>query len=468
MVDIGPGNRYGLSFQHNAVCRMTRTVIIGNGVAGISCARRLRQLDVEESIAVISSESEYFFSRTALMYVYLGHLRWQDLEPYERKSWHQLGIERVLARVTQIDFRARNLQLDTGQTIGYDRLILATGSIPNRFGWPGEDLQGVCGFYSKQDLEYIEGLSPGIRRAVIVGGGLIGIELAEMFHSRNIPVTLLVREPEYWNSVLPVEEARMISAHLRKKGIDLRLGMQLREMEGDEDGRVCAVLTTEGERIECNFTGLTAGVRPNIDWLIGGPLETDRGILVDPFLQTNLPGVFAIGDCAQLRNPVEGRKPIEAVWYSGRKMGECLAINLAGRKAPYDPGIWFNSAKFFDIEYQVYGSVLPNPAPGTDSIFWQHPAGDRSIRIVYDSTSGSITGINLLGLRFRHEVCDKWLREGAQIEYVLSNIRLAFFDPEFFPDFAPPLLDAYLTKTGKQLRLHAAGKLAEVLRFLKS
>lgn len=447
---------------------MPRTVIIGNGVAGISCARKLRQLDVEESISVISSESEYFFSRTALMYVYMGQMRWQDLEPYERQSWRQQSIECILARVAQIDFDERTLTLDNGQKMGYDRLILATGSVPNRFGWPDEGLKGVTGFYSKQDLEHIELLSPGIRRAVIVGGGLIGIELAEMFHSRNIPVSMLVRESEYWNSVLPVEEAKMISAHIRTKGIDLRLGVELKELEGDEDSWVCAVHTPEGDRIECNFVGLTAGVRPNIDWLKGGPLETDMGILVDSLLRTNIPGIYAIGDCAQLRKPAEGRKPVEAVWYSGRKMGECLALNLAGRETPYDPGIWFNSAKFFDIEHQVYGSILPNPAPGTESILWNHPASDRSIRIVYDTPTGCLRGINLMGVRFRHEVCDKWLRDKTPVEHVLANIRLAFFDPEFFPDFAPPLLEAYSKKSGRQLRLHSSDKLSDVLRFLRS
>src|SRR5690606_35027609 len=114
-------------------------------------------------------------------------------------------------------------------------------SAPNKFGWPGQDLDGVSGLYSYQDLQNMERFSEGLQRAAIVGGGLIGIEMAEMFHSRHIPVTFLVREESYWDMVLPAEESAMVNRHIREHGMDLRLSTELKEIVDDGSGRACAV-----------------------------------------------------------------------------------------------------------------------------------------------------------------------------------------------------------------------------------
>ncbi|MBK9107091.1 MAG: NAD(P)/FAD-dependent oxidoreductase [Saprospiraceae bacterium] len=445
---------------------MYKTLIIGNGIAGVSCARWLRK-NTDDEIQMVSQESEYFFSRTALMYVYMGHMRWQDLEPYERSFWAKNKIDLLQGKVLSIDYELKIAYLENEKTLAFDRLVLALGSKSNKFGWPGEDLEGVSGFYSKQDLEYIEQKSNNIKRAVIVGGGLIGIELAEMFHSRKIPVTILVRESEYWSSVLPPEEAAMISKHIRKNEIDLRLNCQLQSILGDQ-GQVNAIVTDQQEHIPCEFVGITAGVRPNIDLVKGSQLSTDKGILVDEYLQTNIPNVYAIGDCAQLTNVSKGRKAIEAIWYSGRQMGETLAANLSGNTKSYNPGIWFNSAKFFDIEYQVYGYVPSKIVAPFDSIYWEDPAGEKSIRLVYDLSNHQISGFNLMGVRFRHEVCEKWISQNSSIQEVLAKIRMAFFDPEFYPDYSSGILDAYFQKTGKKIIPKSSGKLNAVLNFLKS
>jgi NADPH-dependent 2,4-dienoyl-CoA reductase/sulfur reductase-like enzyme len=133
---------------------------------------------------------------------------------------------------------------------------LATGSKSNKFGWPGQDLKGVQGLYHLQDLENMENATQqGLTRAVIVGGGLIGIEMAEMFHSRHIPVTFLVREDSFWNAVLPAEESEMINKHILDNGIDLRLNEELQEIKG-LDGNVSSIVCkNSGEEIDCEFVG---------------------------------------------------------------------------------------------------------------------------------------------------------------------------------------------------------------------
>ncbi|MBP8239828.1 MAG: NAD(P)/FAD-dependent oxidoreductase [Saprospiraceae bacterium] len=410
-----------------------RIIILGNGIAGITAARFIRKWS-DHSITVISGETDYFFSRTALMYVYMGHLRFQDTQPYEARFWKKNRIELVQAWVDAIDVNARKLQLRDGRSLTYDKLIIATGSLTNKFGWPGQELGRVQGLYHRQDLESMEAATPHVKNVVVVGGGLIGIEMAEMFHSRHIPVTMLVREKSYWNGVLPAEESDMINRHIREHGIDLRLSTELREIAADGTGNAGAVVTNTGEQIVCQFVGITAGVRPNVDMLRDSGIEIGRGVLVNDHLQTNQPDVYAIGDCAELRTPKTGRRAIEAVWYVGRMMGETVAQNICRTPVEYDPGIWFNSAKFFDIEYQVYGDV-PTEYEHTGKTSWYRESGcgRKSVRIVYDQATERVLGFNLMGTRFRQEVCYHWISSGASLETVLRDLQQATFDPEFQP-----------------------------------
>lgn len=351
--------------------------------------------------------------------------------------------------------------------MNYDKLIIASGSKPNKFSWPGKDLQGVQGLYHLQDLERMETATQnGIKRAVIVGGGLIGIEMAEMFHSRHINVTFLVRESSFWNAVLPVEESEMINNHILAHGIDLRLGEELQEIKG-ENGKVISVICkNSGVQIPCDFVGLTVGVSANIDILKGSEIRTNKGIVVDAYLQTSIQDIYAIGDCAELSHPDAGRKSIEAVWYTGRMMGKTVAKTICNKPTKYNPGIWFNSAKFFDIEYQVYGNIPTNIPENITSLYWQHPSGNKSIRINFETSSGAVTGFNLLGIRYRQSVCEKWITDKTHIEEVIENLSLANFDPEFFDQYEGAFLEMYNQKSGKSLILKSKRKLSMVTKFL--
>jgi NADPH-dependent 2,4-dienoyl-CoA reductase/sulfur reductase-like enzyme len=408
-------------------------VIIGNGIAGVTAARGVRRRRPDARITVVSGESDHHWSRPALMYVYMGHMRFRDTQPYEAGFWRENRIDLVRGWVTSIDPEARRVELDGARVLAWDKLLIATGSQPNRFGWPGQDLDRVSGMYTLQDLEALERWSLGLKRAAIVGGGLIGVELAEMLHARGVHVTFLVREAAYWNNVLPQREAEIVGDVIRAAGVDLRLGTELVEIVDDGAGRAGAVIDSEGERLEVGYVGLTAGVRPQISAVEGSGIATARGVLVDRQLRTDRDGVYAAGDCAEIVTGEGERSRIEAVWYTGRAQGEIAAENLCGGAAEYRPGTWFNSAKFFDLEYMVYGDVPSAQQQGTEgapeSLFWEHGSGRKSLRLVH--RDGTLVGVNLLGLRFRHRVCEAWIDEGRSIEHVLGRLRDAAFDPEF-------------------------------------
>ena len=414
---------------------MKHIVIIGNGIAGVTAARHIRKHS-NNQITIISAETDYFFSRTALMYVYMGHMTFEHTQPYENWFWKKNNINLKNAYVETVRTTEKKLQLSNGETMTYDTLVIATGSKPNKFGWPGQELNGVQGLYHKQDLENLERYAPNnqiCKRAVIVGGGLIGIELAEMLRSRNIAVTFLVRENSFWNGVLPEGESQMINQHILDHHVDLRLSTNLKAIIPDENGKVKSVIIEEtGEELACDFVGLTAGVSPNINFLKSSDIKVNRGVLVNRFLETSVPDVYAIGDCAEQRQPIGNRRPIEAVWYTGRMMGETLAQTICGNKTAYNPGHWFNSAKFFDIEYQTYGWVFSKPKEGNAHFHWKHPEENLCITIEYNVTTQKFEGINTLGIRMRHEVFDRWLTEERTVDYVIDNLSEANFDPEFY------------------------------------
>lgn len=421
-------------------------VIIGNGISGVSLARHVRKLSYKK-ITIISDEAPFFFSRTALMYVYMGHMKWEHLQAYEEDFWKKNNIALLQARVQHVNAKDKCLVFEDASQMSYDQLVIATGSKPNKFGWPGEDLDGVQGLYSKQDLENLERNAPDVvvcSRAVIVGGGLIGIELAEMFASRNIPVTFLVREKSFWHNVLPSFSSEMLNEHILSHGIDLRLGVNLQEIKSKNGKRVSSVIISENnEEIHCDVVGLTAGVSPNIDFLKSSEIETHKGILVNEFFETNVKGIFAIGDCAERKYPLGNRPPIEAVWYTGRIMGETLAQTLCGNPQHYQPGPWFNSAKFFDIEYQTYGWVFPQPKEGNAHFYWRLNNEEKCIEIEYEEKTGVLRGINSFGIRLRHEFFDACLRNETSVEEVLSRFKEAQFDPEFTPSYQKALLSSW-------------------------
>ena len=418
---------------------MKHIVIIGNGISGITAARHIRKRS-NHKITIISGESEYFFSRTALMYVYMGHLKFEHTKPYEDNFWKKNKIELVFDWVDKVESTTKSLTLRTKRTIQYDTLIIASGAKPNQFGWPGQDLKGVQGLYHKQDLELMEQNTKGVQHAVLVGGGLIGVEMAEMLLSRNISVTFLVRENAFWSNVLPLQEANLISRHIRTHHVDLGFNTELKEIKGDSNGRVQSIITKSDEEISCQFVGLTVGVSPNISFLKDSGITTARGVLVNEYLETNLPDVYALGDCAERTYELPGRRNIEQVWYTGRMMGEVVAQTICGKKTKYEPGPWFNSAKFFDIEYQTYGQV-GNELKGHESEFyWEHSSGTKCVHLIWNTMTREFIGINTFGIRMRHEKLDAWLRAKKSVDFVIEHLAEANFDPEFFTHYEKEIM----------------------------
>ena len=411
-------------------------VIIGNGIAGINAAEEIRRRNSQDEIVIISSESDHFFSRPALMYVHCGQLSERCIEPFERDHYARMNYTRVRDRVLSLDSAGKTLKMESGESIPYERLLIASGSKPFRVEYPGINLDGVGAFVSWDDMVWLKESAKNAKRAVIVGGGLIGIEALEIVCLAGVKTTFLIREDHFWPVAFSKEEGDMIVEHIKEHSCNVILETLTQEIVG-ENSKVVGLKTDKGETIPCDMLVFAIGVTPNNDFLKDSGLDLDErgGIVVDRYLKTNLPDIWAAGDCASVKWFNDIIRP-EQLWYTSRDQGKVVGENMVGSVVAYERGTFYNSAKFFDIEYTTAGLINMRVA-GEQNWFHRVPGRYISQRITYlpDQT---VIGVNTLGSRWDHNVFVRWIDERRSLEFVLEHFNEANFDEEFFEEISVP------------------------------
>lgn len=407
-------------------------VIVGNGIAGIEAALAIRARDTGARVTLVSEEHDHLFSRTALMYVLCGQLSLRDTEPYDRELYARMGFERVRDRVVALDAGARRLTLAGGGSLGWDRLLLAVGSRARAVPVPGGD--DVPGFVTLRDLARIDAEARPGRHAAVIGGGLIGIEVVEALLSRGVRVTFLVREPSYFPMALDVHEAAVVAEHVRAHGVDVRLETGVTHV--GRAGERTALTLTDGATLDVDFAIAAVGVVPNTTFLEGSGLalaEGSRAVEADDALRTNVPDVWAAGDCANVTWADGGRRP-EQLWYTARDQGRVAGASMLGDDVRYRRGAWYNSAKFFDLEYTTAGWIPPGDRPHDCATWYQQVPGQAVTQRIL-VRGDRVVGFNLLGSRWDHAVLLRWIQERRPLAWVLDHMDEARFDEEFTPRF---------------------------------
>lgn len=418
-------------------------VIVGNGVCGMEAALALRAREAKARVTLVSEEHDHFFSRPALMYVFAGQTSLRDTEPYDRNLYERMGFERVSRRVASVAPAAKELVLTDGTRLSYDKLLLAVGSKARAAPWPGAMGPGVHSFVTLRDLEGLDRDARKGGRAVVIGGGLIGVEAAEILHDRGLHVTFVIRENWYFPLALDRNEALLVTEHMRHHGLDVRLGVGVAEILRGEGGGPRATRLETGEEIPCDLVVCAIGVVPNTKFLEGSGIALSKGgaVEVDDALQTSAADVYAAGDCANVTWADGSRRP-EQLWYTARDQGRLVARSMLGDAVAYRRGTWYNSAKFFDLEWTTAGWVPVclnwdnTPIdPGSDVRCWfQRVPGEAvSQRIVVKGDR--VVGFNFLGSRWDHEPLLQWIHERRGLDYVLERLHEAQFDEEFMPRF---------------------------------
>lgn len=335
---------------------MTRYVLIGSGIAALSAAEAIRQTDATGSITLVSEEPHPFYSRPGLAYLLRKDIGEDQLRIRTEKDIAELRLERLTARVERLEPEARELVLADGRQLNYDRLLLATGALAAPPPFPGANLAGVVKLDSLNDTRRILQLARRRRPAVVVGGGITALELAEGLCTRGMKVQYFLRGTRYLSDVLDEVESRMVLDRLRREGVTIRTGTQVKEVVGVE-GRVNAVVTQAEERVSCEVVAVAIGVRPRVELAKAAGLTVRKGIVVDEFLETSALDVFAAGDVAEVVDPRTGNAALDVLWPVALQQGLAVGANMAGQRKSYLKSTPFNVTQLAGLKTTIIGAV---------------------------------------------------------------------------------------------------------------
>ena len=331
---------------------MPTFLIIGANMAGGTAAATLREEGFDGGVVLIGQEPHPPYERPPLSKEYL---RDEEQEPrfIRPPEWYEKNqIETRFGETAErLDVAGRSVELVGGERIAFDSLLVATGCRNRKFPLPGLDLPGVHDLRYLPDSDAIKAAAVPGAKAVLVGMGFIGAEVAASLRSRNVDVTVVEFAETPLQRVLGAELGRVLEGLHRDHGVKMFFRDGAERFEGD--GRFEVLHTKEGRTIEADFAVVGVGVEPVTDVVQGTDIAVDNGILVDPTLQSNVPGVFAAGDVARHDHPVFGRIRVEH-FDNAMKMGEAAARNMLGRAEVFDDPHWFWSDQY-DVNIQMAG-----------------------------------------------------------------------------------------------------------------
>lgn len=333
-------------------------VIVGNGVASIGAIEGIREHDSEGSIIVLSDEDIPSYGRPLISYYLAEKISYKGL-PLRPDSFYEehKATLRLNTRVAQIDAKNSAIITTDGESIPYDRLLLATGGSPFIPELPGVDGPGVYTFTQKSDAEALMEALKDMKKVAVVGAGLIALKAAEALAERGLEVTLIVRS-RLMRAYLDEVSGRIVADHLEEMGLHFMGGANPVEIIRDMDGTVRMLKTDQGF-LETDAVIMAAGVKPNMKLAESAGITVNQGIVADEALHTSVDGVFAAGDVAEARDMFTGEPVVMPIWPNAYHQGYYAGMNMAGADKPYSGTLNMNSITFYGLPTMSIGKANP-------------------------------------------------------------------------------------------------------------
>ncbi|SDF78023.1 NAD(P)/FAD-dependent oxidoreductase [Sporolituus thermophilus] len=334
-------------------------VIIGQGAAGTAAANTLRQLDGKKAITVITKETDYFYSRVDLPDIIAGYYPPSAAMLQTKERFAELGIScRMGEMVTAIIPEKKTVRLAGGECLEYEKLLVATGSVPVLPPITGLEAKGVYTLWTMTQAGAIIRAAAGARTAVVIGAGLIGVKTALALAARGLAVTLVEKLPRVLPRQVDAAAGAIVARRIAEKGVAVMTGAVV-EGIATEDGAIVGVKVS-GQMLACDLAVVAVGVRPEAELARQAGLEVRRGIVVDRFLQTSRPDIYAAGDVAEAPD-FSGGYSVPARWPVAVEQGQVAASNMAGRKAAYLPVPAMNAVEVAGLPLISVGDVEGEP-----------------------------------------------------------------------------------------------------------
>jgi len=331
-------------------------VIVGSGVSGIAALEAIRSIDTAGDITLIGDDPHGHYSRPGLAYFLSGEIPDQVLFSKQPEDYRKLRARFLKGNVKRI-FRTEQYVEIKGQSyLPYDRLLLALGASSTPLEVPGSQLNGVVKLDHLSDAYWIVRQAKRGRTAIVVGGGITALELVEGLLAQGMKVHYLLRGDRYWSNVLDYQESKIVEQRLKLEGVKLHYHSEIIEITGKND-HIESVRLKDGEVLNCHLLAYAIGVQPQTRLAKQAELEVDRGILVNEYLQTSDPNIYAAGDVAQVYDPFSKRSVIESLWTPAREQGTAAGLNMAGQRRIYIKSAPFNVTRLAGLTTTIIGTV---------------------------------------------------------------------------------------------------------------
>ncbi|HEX8989909.1 MAG TPA: FAD-dependent oxidoreductase [Rhodocyclaceae bacterium] len=348
-------------------------LIIGAGPAGITAAETLRKNDPSARITVLDGEAQTPYARMAIPYLLSDQIGVEGTRlRRDPEHYRKLDIELVTGRAAAVDTASRTVKLEDGRTLGYDRLLIATGSHPSREKVEGIDLPNVHACWTLDDARAIvEKVKPGTR-VVQMGAGFVGCIIIQGLVARGADLTILVRSGRMVSRMMPPKAGDMIARWCRARGVKIMGKTQTARIE--QDGAALKVTTTTGEVLPADVYLSVVGVKPGVDFLAGSGIQIANGIVVDAGMRTNVPGIYAAGDVAESRDVLYGKPLVNAIQPNAVEQARIAALNMAGVDTRFVGSLAINVLDTLGLISCSFGQ-------------WQGEEGGESVELVDEEHS---------------------------------------------------------------------------------
>ncbi|HTP64587.1 MAG TPA: FAD-dependent oxidoreductase [Geobacteraceae bacterium] len=389
-------------------------VIIGNSVAAVGAIRGIRSVDGEGNITVISRERHIAYGRPLISYLLGGLITEKRMAylPEDFYSKHRVNLL-LNAEVVGVDTGSGVVHLAAGDTISYDRLLIATGGDP--FVPPIEGLAGkerVFTFTTWDDAAALKGISHDIDRVVVIGGGLIGLKAAEGLHLLGKRIAVVELADRVLSSAFDRSAGRIVAKKMKANGIDVLTEETVVRVEG-EGGEITGVTLKSGDFVPCDTVIVAIGVRPAAGFLTGSTIEVNRGIVVDDTMETSARGIFAAGDVAEAREFFSGNKNPLPIWPDAYIQGDVAGVSMAGGAKSYSGGLAMNSIEFFKVSTISMGITNPTDPDSFEVLTYQDTENYQYRKIVIEDNF--LVGAVLVGSVERAGILAGLIREKIDV-----------------------------------------------------
>lgn len=375
--------------------------IVGGGLAAAAAAESYRQAGGTGDVTIFTQEPDLPVHRPPLSKGYLrGDEGLEQVYVHPAQFYRDNGITvRLNSRVERLDTAAHRLSLEGGETVGWSRLVLATGARSRRLQLPGSELTGLHYLRSLGSAQVLQAASAGAKTAVIIGAGFIGMEVAATLTQKGIACTVLEMAPRMWPALVPEVTASAIQRYFETRGVRFIFGTGVEALEGDE--RVRSVRLSTGETVAADLVMAGVGASLNVELAAEAGLRVDRGVVVDDLFRTSCPAVYAVGDIANFPDPIAGHIHLEH-WDNALAQGRAVGRTLAGQPEPFRHVAYFFS-DLFDLSLNMIG----------------YPMGWDEIEVRGDSKADAFTTVYIKNGRVRAALM---INDDADFDYWTGTV----------------------------------------------